>query len=155
MRQKVARVVPPPLGQARLGPKPEVELQFPEPVRGLNCSCVIAPNTILIADCFLSLIWRVDLPSGDGKVTAREWLEHDSMATAPNGPFPGQPGVNGVEYASKTITFITRRPPQELFMRVRVDPDSHDAAGEPEFVAGVLLALPDGTVRYPAHRPPK
>ena len=44
--------------------KPEVVLQFPERVRGLNGSCVIAPNIILVADCFASLIWRVDLPSG-------------------------------------------------------------------------------------------
>ena len=112
----VARVVPPPLGHARLGPgmsvKPEVVLQFPEPVRGLNGSCLIAPNIILIADCFASLIWRVDLPSGDGKVTARVWLEDESMATDPDGPFPDQPGVNGVGYASKTNYLITRRPPK-------------------------------------------
>ena len=31
---------------------PEAILHFPEPVRGLNGSCVIAPDVILIADCF-------------------------------------------------------------------------------------------------------
>ena len=119
--------------------KPEVVLQFPEPVRGLNGSCVIAPNIILVADCFASLIWRVDLPSGDGKVAARVWLEHDSMATDPGGPFPDQPGVNGVGYASKTNYLYYTTTAQELFMRVRVDPDSHDPAGEPEFVAGGMM----------------
>jgi hypothetical protein len=119
--------------------KPEVVLQFPEPVRGLNGSCIIAPNIILVADCFASLIWRVDLPSGAGKATARVWLEHDSMATDPGGPFPDQPGVNGVGYASKTNYLYYTTTAQELFMRVRVDPDSHDPAGEPEFVAGGMM----------------
>ena len=40
---------------------PEAILHFPEPVHGLNGSCVVAPGVILIADCFASLIWRVDL----------------------------------------------------------------------------------------------
>ena len=45
--------------------KPELVLKFPEEARGLNGSCLIAPDTILIADFFAGLIWRVDLsPSG-------------------------------------------------------------------------------------------
>jgi hypothetical protein len=119
--------------------KPEVLLRFPEPVRGLNGSCVIAPNIILIADCFASSIWRVDLPSGDGKVTARVWLKHDSLAHDPDGPMPDQPGVNGVEYSPKTGYLYYTTTAQELFMRVRIDPDTHDPAGEPEFVAGGMM----------------
>jgi hypothetical protein len=119
--------------------KPEVVLQFPEPVRGLNGSCLIAPNIILVADCFASLIWRVDLPSEGERIAACVWLEHDSMATDPGGPFPDQPGVNGLGYASKTNYLYYTTTAQELFMRVRVDPDSHDPAGEPEFVAGGMM----------------
>jgi hypothetical protein len=37
---------------------PEVVLTFPKAARGLNGSCFIAPNIILVADCFASLIWR-------------------------------------------------------------------------------------------------
>jgi hypothetical protein len=61
------------------------------------------------------------------------------MATDPGGPFPDQPGVNGVGYASKTNYLYYTTTAQELFMRVRVDPDSHDPAGEPEFVAGGMM----------------
>jgi hypothetical protein len=42
---------------------PEVILTFPGAARGLNRSCLITPNIILVADCFASLIWRVDLGS--------------------------------------------------------------------------------------------
>jgi len=58
---------------------PRVVLEFPEPRRALNGGCMIAPNVMLVADCFASLIWRVDLPTDSAKVTARPWLKHDSM----------------------------------------------------------------------------
>src|ERR1700751_4439915 len=48
---------------------PKVILGFPEPVRGLNGCCLIAPHVILVADCFAGLIWRVDLPADGGKAT--------------------------------------------------------------------------------------
>jgi hypothetical protein len=82
--------------------KPEVVLQFPEPVRGLNGSCMIAPNIILVADCFASLIWRVDLPSGAGKATA--W------PPIPAGRSPTSRGSTGWDTLPRSITFITRRP---------------------------------------------
>ena len=116
----------------------EVVLQFPEPVRGLNGSCLIAPNIILIADCFASLIWRVDLPSAGGKMTARVWLKHESMDYDHRDP-TYQPGVNGVGYASKTNYLYYTSTNKQLFMRVRIDPNTHDAAGEPEFVAGGMM----------------
>jgi hypothetical protein len=119
--------------------KPEAVLQFPEPARGLNGSCLLARNIILIADCFAGLIWRVDLPAGDGKPSAREWLKHDSMANDPDGPMPDQPGINGVQYAPKSNYLYYTTTAQELFMRVHVDPDTHDPAGQPEFVAGGMM----------------
>ena len=119
--------------------KPEAVLQFPEPARGLNGSCVIAPDTVFIADCFAGLVWRADLPADGGKATARVWLKHDSMAHDPDGPMPDQPGINGVQYAASTNYLYYTNTAQELFMRVRVDPDTLDPAGEPEFVAGGMM----------------
>jgi hypothetical protein len=119
---------------------PEVVVKFTEPVRGLNGSCLIASNIILIADCFANLIWRVDLPRDGGKATARVWLKHDSMAYDPDGPMPDQPGVNGVKFATKTNYLYYTSTTKQLFMRVRIDPNSHEPAGEPEFVAGGRMA---------------
>jgi hypothetical protein len=119
--------------------KPEVVIQFPEAARGLNGGCLIAPNVLLVADCFASLIWRVDLPTGDGKTAAGVWLKHDSMASDPDGPTPDQPGINGVEYSPKANYLYYTTTAQELFMRVAVDPDTHGPAGEPEFVAGGMM----------------
>ena len=117
----------------------EAVLRFPEPATGLNGACVITPQVVLIADSFAGLVWRVDIPSGNGKVTARVWLKHDSMASDPDGPMPDQPGVNGVQYAAKTNYLYYTTTAQQLFMRVRVDPETHDPAGEPEFVAGGMM----------------
>ena len=64
---------------------PEMVMQFPEAARAPNGACLIAPGVMLVADCFASLIWRVDLPAGGGKPSFRVWLRHDSM-----GYFPGQ-----------------------------------------------------------------
>ena len=120
--------------------QPEVVLEFPGPVRGLNGSCLIAPNILLLADCFASLIWRVDLPSGRGEPTARVWLKHPTMADDPGGPMPDCPGVNGIQYAAKTNYLYYTSTMQRLFMRVPVDPVKHAPIGEPEFVAGGRMA---------------
>ena len=119
--------------------KPEATLQFPEPARGLNGSCLITPGVVLVADCFAGLVWRADLPADGQKATARVWLKHDSMAHDPDGPMPDQPGINGVQYAASTGYLYYTNTAQELFMRVRVDPNTHDPAGEPEFVAGGMM----------------
>jgi hypothetical protein len=118
---------------------PEVVFKFTEPVRGLNGSCLIASNIILIADCFANLIWRVDLARNGGRATARVWLKHDSMAYDPDGPMPDQPGVNGLGYVPRTHYLYYTSTAQKLFMRVRLDPDTHDPADEPEFVAGGMM----------------
>ena len=117
----------------------EAVLRFPEPARGLNGSCLVAPGVVLIADCFAGLIWRADLPADGGTATARVWLKHDSMAHDADGPMPDQPGINGVQYAARTNYLYYTTTAQELFMRVRVDADTHDPAGEPEFVAGGMM----------------
>lgn len=113
---------------------PEAVLRFPEPVRGLNCSCVGAPGVILIADCFASLIWRVDLNTDDDQPTARVWLKHDSMGYFPGQMKPEQPGVNGVKYAPKLNYLYYTATAKQLFMRVKTDPSTFDPIGEPEFV---------------------
>jgi hypothetical protein len=86
---------------------PEPILHFPEPVRALNGSCVVAPGLILLADCFSSSIWRVDLNMRDGKPKASVWLRHDSMGYFPGQMKPEQPGVNGVQYYRSAAIFTT------------------------------------------------
>jgi hypothetical protein len=115
---------------------PEAILRFPEPVRGLNGSCVVAPGIILIADCFSSLIWRVDLKTADGKPTARVWLKHDSMGYFLGQMKPEQPGVNGVKYAPKLNYLYYTNTAKQLFMREKTDPHTFDPIGQPEFVGG-------------------
>jgi hypothetical protein len=115
--------------------KPEAVLKFPPPVGALNGCCLIAPNVILVADSWASLIWRVDLRTG-GRPSARVWLKHPSMVYHPGEMKPEQPGVNGVRFAAKTNYLYYTATTLRLFMRVRVDPATHDPVGPPEFVAG-------------------
>jgi hypothetical protein len=116
--------------------KPEIVLDFPEPVRALNGSCLIAPTVMIIADSIAGLFWRVDLSTEGSKPTARVWLKHDSMAFNPNSPLkPLQPGLNGVRYASRSNTLYYTTTAQKLFMRVRIDPVTHEPAAAPELVA--------------------
>lgn len=105
----------------------------------LNGSCLIAPKVLLIADSFTSSIWRVDLAADGRTAKARRWLQHESMAHEPNGPMPDQPGVNGVQFASKTSHLYYTSTAKQLFMRVAVDPHTRDPAGEPKFVTGGMM----------------
>jgi len=119
----------------------EAVLQFGDRVGGLNGSCLLAPGVIVLADSVAGLIWRADLPDGDGQATARVWLQDDTMAYDPDSPLvPPQPGVNGVRYASRTGHLYYTSTAQKLLMRVPVDPRTHDPAGAPEFVAGGAMA---------------
>src|SRR5215469_15310369 len=120
-------------------------LEFDERAGGLNGSCLLAPGVIVLADSLAGLIWRVDLPAGGGEPTARVWLQHDSLASVPGSAdvlnlVPNQPGVNGVRYAAKTSYLYYTSTGQQLFMRVPVDPGTHDPAGDPEFVSGGTMA---------------
>ena len=123
----------------------ETVLEFPGRAGGLNGSCLLAPDVMVLADSLAGLIWRVDLPAGGGPATARVWLEHDSLAADPGGApvlgvMPHQPGVNGVRYAARTGCLYYTSTGQQLFMRVPVHPGTHDPAGAPEFVAGGTMA---------------
>ena len=114
----------------------EAVFQFPEPVRGLNGACLIAPRILLIADCFAGLIWLVELPELDSneRPTAQVWLKHSSMGYFPGSMKPEQPGVNGVRFSEKTGYLYYTATAKKLFMRVAVDPGTHNAVGEPEIV---------------------
>jgi hypothetical protein len=114
--------------------KMEMVFQFPEKARGLNGVCLLAPGVILVADCFASLIWRVDLHADDGKPEARVWLEHESMGYYPGKMKPEQPGVNGVRFAPKTHHLYYTATAKKLLMRVSVDPGTLDPVGGPEVV---------------------
>jgi hypothetical protein len=117
---------------------PEPALHLPQPVRGLNGSCVIAPGIILLADSFARLILRVDVHVADGKPKPGVWLEHDSMDY-----IPGQrkqlyfiPGVNGIQYSPKRGYLYYTASAKQLFMRVKVDPIFFNPVGEVEVVGG-------------------
>jgi hypothetical protein len=118
---------------------PDVVLRFPDSARALNGACLIAPNVLLVADSVAALIWRIDLSQGGLNATASIWLQHHTMAYNPNGPMPDQPGINGVRYAARSNYLYYTSTAQMLFMRVRVDPDTHNPVGEPEFVAGGMM----------------
>lgn len=118
---------------------PEIIYTFDDRVRALNGSCLLGPTTLLVADCFAALIWRVDITDGARRVAARVWLSHDTMADDPDSgvPPPPQPGVNGVRYGPRSGHVYYTSTAQQVFMRVGVDPDTLDPVGLPEFVAAI------------------
>jgi hypothetical protein len=119
----------------------ETVLRFGEPADGLAGSCLLAPGVILLADSLAGLTWRVDLPPGHGNATARVWLQHDTMGCDPGSLLiPPQPGIKGVRYAARTGYLYYTSTAHRLLMRVPVDPGSHDPAGDPEFIAGSIMA---------------
>jgi hypothetical protein len=115
-------------------------LTFDQPAAALNGSCLIAPRVILIADSLGGLIWRVDLSEDGLSATARVWLKHDTMAFDPDNPLNPQPGVNGVRYAARTNFLYYTSTTLKRFMRVAVDPVTHEPVSEPELVASGTMA---------------
>jgi hypothetical protein len=111
---------------------------FPATVGAPNGSTALSPNVILVDDALRGLIWRVDLSSQGTKATARVWLKDDSMAPNLSSGLV-QPGINGVEYDTKTHYAFYTSTAQQLFMRVRVDPRTLNPAGAPELVASGRL----------------
>lgn len=118
---------------------PEVIYTFDDRARGLNGSCLLAPNVLAIADCFAGLIWRVNLNTQARNATARVWLADDTMAFDPDSgvPPPPQPGVNGVRYGAQTGYLYYTSTAQQVFMRVPVNPSTCDPAGAAQFVAAI------------------
>ena len=114
--------------------EPKLLCRFPEMARGLNGCCLIAPGVILVADCFASLIWRLDLAADGGKPAIRVWLEHESMGYFPGKMKPEQPGVNGVRYAARTNYLYYTATAKKLVMRVKVDAGTLAPVGTPELV---------------------
>jgi hypothetical protein len=115
-------------------------LTFKEPAAVLNGCCLVAHDVLLVADSVGGMIWRIDLCDDDGALTERVWLAHDSMAFDPDNPLNPQPGVNGIRYAPRTNFLYYTSTTRKLFMRVAVDPTTHDPAGEPQFIAGGTMA---------------
>src|SRR5271154_3768767 len=115
---------------------PELVLTFPSPVRALNGSCLLGPRTILIADCFASMIWRVDLSEDGRSASSSIWLKHYSMLYHPGELKPEQPGVNGLRFSKKTSYVYYTSTVLKLFMRVRVDRQTLAPLGIPEYLGG-------------------
>jgi hypothetical protein len=120
--------------------QPQKVLDFPNEAGALNGSCLIGPRTILVADSFAGLIWRVDLPKDSGTPVAQVWLRHESMGNYPGQMKPEQPGVNGIRYAAKLGYLYYTATAKKVFMRVRVNAETLDAIGEPEHVSAGRMA---------------
>ncbi|MGA7135880.1 MAG: hypothetical protein WBZ15_26725 [Mycobacterium sp.] len=118
---------------------PKLIYTFDERAGGLNGSCLIGPDVMLVADSFAGFIWRIDLGPDAESATARIWLAHDTMAMDPDSgvAWPPQPGVNGVRFGAKSGHLFYTSTAQKVFMRVAVDPKTLDPAGHAEFVAAI------------------
>ena len=114
-------------------------LTMPAECLSLNGACLVAPDVLLLADCFGGAVWRVDLVRG-GQATVREWLRHPSMNSDPHGPDWTQPGVNGLKYHAVEQRLYYTSTAKQIFMRVGVSAETQEAIGEPEFVAGGRMA---------------
>jgi hypothetical protein len=118
------------------GIHPELILAFPSQVRALNGSCLVGPSTILVADSFASLIWRVELSDDGRSASASIWLKHYSMLYHPGELKPEQPGVNGLRFSKKMSYVYYTSTVLKLFMRVRVDRQTLAPLGIPEYLGG-------------------
>ena len=133
---------------------PVTVCRFPEQATGVNGSCIIANNVILVADCFSGLIWRVDIPIDGGAPKPRVWLKHPTMNHDPNsGAMADCPGVNGVQFCMKNSHLYYTSTLQRLFCRVRVDSETLEPVGEPEiltrgFMGDDFLIDEDAGVAY-------
>jgi hypothetical protein len=120
--------------------QPHRVLNFPDKAGALNGSCLIGPQTILVADSMAGLIWRVDLPNDGATPVVRVWLQHESMGYYPGQMKPEQPGVNGIRYAPRFGHIYYTATAKKLFMRVLVNAATLDAMGEPEHVSAGRMA---------------
>jgi hypothetical protein len=132
---------------------PELVLTFPSPVRALNGSCLVDRRTILVADSFASLIWRVDVSEDGRSASASIWLKHYSMLYHPGELKPEQPGVNGLRFSKSSSYVYYTSTVLKLFMRVRLDRETLAPLGIPEYLGGDkmmddFLLDEDGGVAY-------
>jgi N-ethylmaleimide reductase len=131
--------------------KRERVFTFPTSASGLNGTCLLGPNVLLIADSTAGLIWRVDLADGGRSAKATVWLRDNTMAAGwdlpqvvltPKVTIP-YPGVNGVRFAAKRNYLYYTGCAQQLFVRVAVDPDTLNAVGTPAVIESGILSADD------------
>ena len=114
---------------------PTEVLRFPATAQSLNGACLVGQDVLLLADSFAGLIWRVDL-GPDGRAVPSVWMKHYSMGHDPNGgKLADQPGINGLRFVGSTSHVYYTSTVHKLLMRVRLDPITRTALGEPEMVA--------------------
>jgi DNA-binding transcriptional LysR family regulator len=122
-------------------------------LRGWTPSAPVNRTRVLTFESHAAgLIWRVDLSEDGLAGTATVWLRHESMTP---GTDPEQavhltqtfsipyPGVNGVRSAEKAGYVYFTGSWVQIFMRVAVDPVTHEPIGEPELVAKGIHAVDD------------
>lgn len=115
-------------------------VNFDPPGAVPNGCCFVTPTLMLVADSMAGQIWRVDLAEDGMTATARVWLRHDSMALDPDNPLNPQPGVNGVRFDPQANDLYYTSATRKLFMRIPVDPQTHEPLGEPDIVTDGILA---------------
>ena len=115
--------------------KPELIFSFPRGMVAPNGSCLLTPQTILVANMWAGSIVRVDLPP-ERAPQAKVWLQHESMKHIDDPlPPPPQPGINGIRYSAKRQHVYYTNTAQKLFMRVRIDTDTLEPISAPERLA--------------------
>ena len=110
-------------------PQPVLVFTFPSEARALNGSCLISPSTILLADSWADLIWRVDF-SDDGSVaSAHTWLKHEMLGHLE--AKTDVPGVNGLKYNPNDHHVYFTSTARTIFGRVPINTITCEPAGEP------------------------
>ena len=111
-------------------PQPILAFTFQSEARALNGSCLVAPNTILVADSWADLIWRVDISDDGSRVSAHVWLKHEMLGHVE--AKPDVPGVNGLKYNPNDQHVYFTSTARTIFGRVPLNPVTYEPAGKPD-----------------------
>lgn len=102
--------------------------------------CILLPIGSVRGGCSTTPVGEVSSNADNDQPTFRVWMEHESMGYFPGRMKPEQPGVNGVRYAAESHYLYYTATAKKLLMRVKVDPETLDAAGSPELVVAGRMA---------------
>ncbi|KAK3714473.1 hypothetical protein LTR37_007779 [Vermiconidia calcicola] len=107
-------------------------VDFPSRAPGLSGSCLLTPNTMLVADAATACIWRVDSDCEGSGPEVRKWLAHD-LLRVPRGA--NRELRVGLEYNDRDCHVYFTSPGSQLLARVKVDETMLSPASDVEVVA--------------------
>lgn len=110
-----------------------------ESIRSIE-PCILLPIGSVRGGCLTTPVKEVSSNADNDRPTFRVWLEHKSMVYFSGRMKPQQSGVNGVRYAAESHYLTNTATAKTLLMRVKVDPQTLDAAGSPELVVAGRMA---------------